>query len=157
MSNTVPDKHKRAAPKEAEVARLWNSQAVRSRSLRTTDGERLQVLYPGRPRSEAGPDFKDALVVTQRGGLLQGDVEAHVDQRGWRTHGHHRDPRYNGVILHVVLYSQKGAYPSTGRWNGASGSSGTGEDPWESQGKGPICLLQGSEGDNAPGLAPRHA
>ncbi len=111
MGNTVPDKRKRLVPKEAEVARLWHSQAVRSRSLRTTDGERLQVLYPGRPSSEAGPDFKDALVVTQRGGFLQGDVEVHVDQRGWRSHGHHRDPRYNGVILHAVLYPQEGVTP----------------------------------------------
>ena len=111
MGNTVPHKRTGAAPKEAEVARLWHSQAVRSRSLRTTEGERLQVLYPGRPSSEAGPDFKDALVVTQRGGLLQGDVEIHVDQRGWRSHGHHRDPRYNGVILHAVLYPQEGPTP----------------------------------------------
>ena len=26
-----------------------------------------------------------------------------MDSSDWRRHGHHRDPHYNGVVLHVVL------------------------------------------------------
>ena len=35
-------------------------------------------------------------------GLVRGDVEIHVRQRDWQAHGHHRDPKYNSVALHVV-------------------------------------------------------
>ena len=35
-------------------------------------------------------------------GLVRGDVEVHVSQRDWEAHGHGNDPRYNGVVLHVV-------------------------------------------------------
>jgi hypothetical protein len=35
--------------------------------------------------------------------LLGGDVAVHRDAGGWQAHGHATDPRYNDVILHVVL------------------------------------------------------
>ena len=38
-------------------------------------------------------------------GLVQGDVEVHLRQRDWQSHGHHHDPNYNGVALHVALDS----------------------------------------------------
>ena len=38
-------------------------------------------------------------------GLVQGDVEVHLRQRDWQSHGHHHDPNYNGVVLHVALES----------------------------------------------------
>ena len=50
----------------------------------------------------AGPDFLDASVDVEGRGLLRGDVEIHVRARDWMSHGHHRDPAYNGVVLHVV-------------------------------------------------------
>ena len=63
----------------------------------------MRVLYPGRASSAAGPDFRNALVEVEGVGLVQGDVEIHVRQRDWQGHGHGRDPRYNGVILHAAL------------------------------------------------------
>lgn len=38
------------------------------------------------------------------GETLVGDVEFHLRAGDWFTHGHHTDPRYNQVILHVVRY-----------------------------------------------------
>ena len=38
-----------------------------------------------------------------RGRLARGDIEIHVDGADWRAHGHHRDPNYRNVILHVAL------------------------------------------------------
>ncbi len=38
------------------------------------------------------------------GRTLVGDVEFHLRAGDWFTHGHHTDPRYNQVILHVVRY-----------------------------------------------------
>ena len=96
---------------EKQLARLWQRRAARSRALRTQSGRRVRVLYPGRSGVTAGPDFRNALLLVEGDGLVQGDVEVHLRQRDWRAHGHHRDPNYNGVALHVTLNPQ-GA-PST--------------------------------------------
>ncbi|MXZ91648.1 MAG: DUF2851 family protein [Chloroflexi bacterium] len=88
---------------EAQLARLWLRRAARSHALRTESGRRVKVLYPGRPGVTAGPDFRNALLVVEGQGLVQGDVEVHLRQRDWQSHGHHNDPNYNGVALHVAL------------------------------------------------------
>ena len=88
---------------EKQLARLWQRRAARSRALQTERGHRIRVLYPGRPGVTAGPDFRDALLLVEHQGLVQGDVEVHLRQHDWRSHGHHEDPNYNGVALHVAL------------------------------------------------------
>ncbi len=88
---------------EKQLARLWQRRAVRARTLRTEEGRRVRVLYPGRPGVTAGPDFRNALLAVDGQGIVQGDVEVHLRQRDWRAHGHDRDPNYNGVALHVSL------------------------------------------------------
>ncbi len=88
---------------EKQLARLWQRRAARSRALRTEHGNRIRVLYPGRPGVTAGPDFRNALLLVEDQGLVQGDVEVHLRRRDWRSHGHHEDPNYNGVALHVAL------------------------------------------------------
>ncbi len=91
---------------EKQLARLWQRRAARDRALRDENGRRVRVLYPGRLGVTAGPDFRNALLLVEGNGLVQGDVEVHVRQRDWWTHGHHRDPNYNGVALHVALSSE---------------------------------------------------
>ncbi len=88
---------------EKQLAGLWQRRAARSRALRTEQGNRIRVLYPGRPGVTAGPDFRNALLLVEDQGLVQGDVEVHLRQHDWRSHGHHQDPNYNGVALHVAL------------------------------------------------------
>ena len=61
------------------------------------------MVFPGWPNGGAGPDFLGAVLGDERGRLARGDVEIHVDGGDWRAHGHHRDPRYRNVILHVAL------------------------------------------------------
>ena len=90
---------------EKQLAFLWQRRAARHRAFRTETGTRIRVLYPGRPGVTAGPDFRDALLVVEGQGLVQGDVEVHLRQRDWQSHGHHHDPNYNGVALHVALES----------------------------------------------------
>ena len=81
---------------EKQLARLWQRRAARSRALRTEHGNRIRVLYPGRPGVTAGPDFRNALLLVEEQGLVRGDVEVHLRQHDWRAHGHHEDPNYNG-------------------------------------------------------------
>ena len=99
-----PDYPESIAPiTEKQLARLWQRRAVRAQALRTEEGRRVRVLYPGRPGVTAGPDFRNALLAVDGQGIVQGDVEVHLRQRDWRAHGHDRDPNYNGVALHVTL------------------------------------------------------
>ena len=88
---------------EKTLARLWQKRAARQREFRTSAGRRVRVLYPGRPGTAAGPDFRDALLEVEGLGLVQGDVELHLRQQDWYNHGHADDPNYNGVVLHGAL------------------------------------------------------
>ena len=90
-------------PDERALAALWRNAHSLSDGLLTRDGRRWQVLYPGRPGGSSGPDFRDAVLYDQDGRLVFGDVELHLGADGWRRHGHHADPAYNGVVMHVVL------------------------------------------------------
>ncbi len=54
---------------------------------------------------DSGPDFRDALIAIGRR-RQRGDVEVDVRSRHWRAHGHHRDPGFNNVILHVVMWDE---------------------------------------------------
>jgi Protein of unknown function (DUF2851) len=88
---------------ERDIARRWASGELIGVPLRTTGGERLTVLYPGRPGGGAGPDFRDAVIRLGDAQTLCGDVELHLRGGDWRAHGHMDDPHYGRVILHVVL------------------------------------------------------
>jgi hypothetical protein len=88
---------------ESLLAQIWRRQLIKKEALLTAGGQRVEVLYPGRESRDSGPDFCDALIAIE-GKLLRGDVELHVTPQEWQAHRHHKDPGYNGVILHVVLW-----------------------------------------------------
>ena len=88
---------------ERLLSQLWQRRAAKQASFRSPNGLRVRVLYSGRPGHTAGPDFRDVLLEVEGVGLVQGDVEIHVRQRDWKSHGHGDDPRYNGVVLHAAL------------------------------------------------------
>ncbi len=110
---------------ESALAVLWQRAHTLPDGLLTEDGRRFRVVYPGRPSGRAGPDFRDSVLATEDGRLVTGDVELHVEAPGWRSHGHHADPGYNGVVLHVVLRA------------GGSVSS-----PQQSRGTAPVASLE---------------
>lgn len=83
--------------------KLWKRRAARQSEFRTGAGTRIRVLYPGRPGTSAGPDFRDALLDVEGVGLVRGDVEIHRRERDWDAHGHGDDPNYSGVVVHGVV------------------------------------------------------
>ena len=105
-SQSPPGSRPAARQSERAVADLWSKAHALSDGLVTEDGRRLRVVYPGRPNPRAGPDFVDAVLTTEAGRQIVGDVELHVSAPDWYSHRHHLDPNYNGVILHVVLRSR---------------------------------------------------
>lgn len=96
---------RRAAISESFLSQVWQQQLAGREPLVTTGGDTVEVLHPGRPTNDCGPDFRDALIAVNGSSPLQGDVELHVNARDWQAHGHHRDPNYDRVILHVALQS----------------------------------------------------
>lgn len=88
---------------ERALAVLWQKAHALPDGLMTEDGKRFHVVYPGRANSRAGPDFHDAIIATEDGNQITGDVELHLNAPDWHSHHHDTDPNYNGVILHVVL------------------------------------------------------
>lgn len=84
---------------ERAVVEGWERQLFSASSL---DALGLRVMFRGVPSDAGGPDYQDVLLVRAERFLLSGDVEFHVRSSDWYTHGHHRDSRYDRVILHVV-------------------------------------------------------
>lgn len=89
----------------------WRAQPWPAEELRTVEGHRLRVISPGWLNRQEGPDFHTAQLLFN-GALHTGDVEVHLRASGWRAHGHHDDPRYNDVILHVVHTADHGSAPA---------------------------------------------
>lgn len=89
--------------REAELAARWAAGEWRGQALRTERGERFRLIFEGRRGGGAGPDFRDAVLERADGTRLRGDVELHLRAADWVAHGHASDPRYNTVVLHVVL------------------------------------------------------
>ena len=80
----------------------WLQQATRLGPWRDTTGRRVAVIYPGRWTGLPGPDLRDAIVSVDDGPALRLDLEVHLDGADWWRHGHHGDPAYAAVGLHLV-------------------------------------------------------
>ena len=81
---------------------LWRTSRLFDTPLQTLDGRSLEIVQRGLYNLDSGPDFRQAAIRLQNT-LIGGAVEMHLDSRDWYTHGHHQDPAYNEVILHVAL------------------------------------------------------
>ncbi len=88
---------------------IWQHQLYLAEGNQTTDGEMVESIKPGLLNIHAGPDFTDARV---RIGdtLWAGCVEVHLRSSDWERHGHHTDPAYNNVVLHVVYQHDADTY-----------------------------------------------
>ena len=65
-------------------------------------GERVRIVSPGIPNTNAGPDAFNAKVEIG-GRLWAGNVEFHVRASDWHRHNHDGKHEYDNVILHVVF------------------------------------------------------
>ena len=80
---------------------VWKHKIYPIRGMKTTAGEAVEVVDPGLQNHHAGPDFFNAKL--KIGGVLWvGNVEVHEKASHWYSHGHHLNPAYANVILHVV-------------------------------------------------------
>lgn len=103
---------------EALFQAIWQHRLFSPLGLKTTEGHTVEVLSPGLLNQGAGPDFAQARL--RIGGQeLLGAVELHLEESGWFQHGHHLDPNYNPVVLHVLaeepLPARQSAFTAEGR------------------------------------------
>lgn len=87
--------------KELFLHYVWQHRHYDFRNLRTTRGQRLNVVFPGYHNHDAGPDFLQAVVSIDDVRWI-GSVEIHCRSSDWLRHRHHEDDKYKSVVLHVV-------------------------------------------------------
>lgn len=92
---------------EEAVAAAWACLGAGHAAV-TQEGERLRVRFAGLRNPGPGPDFRGAIIETERGRLVRGDIEVHRTAAGWEAHGHGGDARYRRVVLHVVGADDRG-------------------------------------------------
>ena len=89
---------------EKLIQKIWLRGEFEKDALRTTDGGSIRVLSPGKWNlSGEGPDFLGAEIEIA-GSTVLGDVEIHFRSSDWRAHGHHENPSFERVVLHVILF-----------------------------------------------------
>lgn len=71
-------------------------------SIKTTNGRKVQIISAGELNVHAGPDFRNMAVIID-GNFYVGDGEFHKSSSDWFRHNHHKDPKYNNVILEIVI------------------------------------------------------
>jgi hypothetical protein len=86
---------------EKLITRIWQHRLIVE--LVTDMGQQLKVIHPGRRGSSSGCDFQDAIFAIN-GKTMAGNIELHVKSSQWYSHGHHRDPKYNNIALHIVWW-----------------------------------------------------
>lgn len=92
---------------------VWKHKIFPLTPLQTTSGQPVEVIDPGLPNMNAGPDFFNAKLKID-GTLWVGNVEIHTQASDWFRHGHERDKAYDNVILHIVEESDCEVYHTDG-------------------------------------------
>lgn len=103
----VKEEEPKARIPEKVVRCIWNDQLIKTDDLATTDGETLEVIFPGYWNFGPGPDFNNGIIKVN-GKIYHGDVEIHVYSGDWRSHKHSGNADYDNVILHVFLWNNSG-------------------------------------------------
>jgi len=90
---------------ERLVRCIWHDMLIDKTRLKTSDGRRIEIYSQGEWNVGPGPDFSDSMFRIEGEESVRGDVELHVRAADWRRHGHHHNPEYCGVALHVALWN----------------------------------------------------
>ncbi len=80
---------------------IWQHQYFNKHELVTSDGDNLQIIYPGTHNLNQGPDFLNGRIRVAETNWA-GNIELHIKTSDYYLHKHHLDNNYNNIILHVV-------------------------------------------------------
>ncbi|WP_444671311.1 DUF2851 family protein [Flavobacterium columnare] len=87
--------------KEEFLHYVWKNKKFPLHSLKTAQGENLQVLHSGVQLNQSGPDFFNVQLIID-GQKWAGNVEIHLKASDWCHHHHHLNDQYDNCILHIV-------------------------------------------------------
>ncbi|MCX6310328.1 MAG: DUF2851 family protein [Bacteroidetes bacterium] len=87
--------------KEEFLHYIWKTKQFAPADLKTTQGQEIEIVFPGDHNFNSGPDFFNAQIKIEDM-LWTGNVEIHIKASDWMKHKHQNDDTYNNVILHVV-------------------------------------------------------
>jgi hypothetical protein len=93
MMMNIPEKY---------IRHIWKNLYLNLSSLQTVDGEPLAILSVGTLNTHEGADFHNARIALN-GEERVGSVEIHTKTSDWKRHRHSENPKYERVVLHVVL------------------------------------------------------
>ena len=93
---------------------VWKHKIFPLKELLTTEGQQLEIIDPGLPNRNAGPDFFNAKIKLN-GVLWVGNIEIHSNSSDWVKHKHHLDKNYDSVILHVATTIDSPVHRSNGQ------------------------------------------
>lgn len=99
--------------KEEFLHYLWKYSLYDQDKLCDNSGNKIIIIYPGEYNRDSGPDFFNARI-SIAGIVWAGNVEIHTKSSHFYNHGHHKDPAYNNVILHVVVENDKQVFSEKG-------------------------------------------
>lgn len=91
---------------EKLLQKIWWRGDFDRTAARATDGRRVRLVHAGKWNLLGGPDFTGARLRLgdDASPEIHGDVEVHLHAEDWNVHDHARDPSYDRVVLHVVLF-----------------------------------------------------
>ncbi|NOU16723.1 MAG: DUF2851 family protein [Bacteroidales bacterium] len=92
---------------------IWKTKHFAINGKSTSEGELIEVIHPGEYNNDSGPDFFNAKIRIGKT-LWAGNVEIHINSSDWYLHGHHDNPAYDNVILHIVVNDDKQTINSKG-------------------------------------------
>lgn len=98
---------------EAFLHYVWQNRLFDFLNIQTTNHDPVEIIFPGYHNTDAGPDFKQA-VVRIADMKWAGDVEIHIKSSDWYKHKHQADEKYKSVILHVVYENDVGVERTRG-------------------------------------------
>ncbi len=101
----------RTAIAENFICQLWEKNYFSTVPLLTIKKESVTIISLGLRNFDAGPDFKGITVKLQNQ-VYHGDLEIHRAPEDWYQHGHHADPAYSNVILHLIIGKPTPAEPA---------------------------------------------
>ncbi|GJL79479.1 MAG: hypothetical protein NPINA01_24680 [Nitrospinaceae bacterium] len=107
----VDEQASRVQVPEKTIRCVWNEQLFKTRQLRTTGGEDLEIIFPGHWNFGPGPDFKNAAIKVN-GKTFEGDVALHVYSSDWKPRRSSETTEYGKIVLNVFLWKDTSGTPS---------------------------------------------
>lgn len=95
--------------KEEFLHYIWKYKLYNSRDLKTTTGQKIEILNQGNHNFDSGPDFFNAKIKIDDT-VWVGNVEIHINSSDWYNHNHHTNKAFDNVILQVVINNDKDVF-----------------------------------------------